>query len=169
MNSRSGSPMQQKKSSQRCREHGVRKLTDSLPSAGKNTRLRRAGQYTGSEREASLLGKKPDIFRVEGINEKIFLRHVIRFSEETKNAMIFCVNSVNVIKAKRAEGMTAGHAFAPYSAVIDDENGIPGMAGKTLITAFDDRKIADHRKRKIKAGGVYKIRAKFSKGDSILT
>ena len=107
-----------------------------------------------------------DVSDDEGIYKRCYERLMNRFDTSTKDVLIYCVNDVDVSKAKRAAGLPIGYAYADYSAIIDEDGGSPKMVGRSMTIPFDGRNLAENKKLRFKAGKIYKVRVYTYKNSS---
>lgn len=112
-----------------------------------------------------ILENNVDVASDAGIYDKVYNRYMNRFVSEKKEILIYCSNDVNVSKVKRADGMAIGYAYLDYSAVIDDETGIPKMVGRCMAIPVDNKRFADNKSLRFTAGMNYKVRVNVHKGN----
>ncbi len=110
-----------------------------------------------------VLESNVDVALSSAVYDRAYERYMNRFTGETKEVLIYCVNDVNAGKVKRAEGMAIGYAYLDYSAIIDDEPGIPKMVGSCMAIPVDDKKFSGNKLLRFKAGHIYRVRVNIPK------
>ena len=98
-----------------------------------------------------------DVSSDEGVYNSCYERLMNKFDASTKEVLIYCAKDLNVSKENRVSGFPIGYAYVDFSAIIDEEGGSPEMVGRCMTIPFDDRKFADNKKLKFKAGNIYKL------------
>lgn len=114
-----------------------------------------------------VIAKSIDLSADEDIYDEAYSKFQKLLSDEKKDVVIYCVNNADVSKSKRAGGMAIGYAYVDYSAIIDEEGGSPKMVGRLITIPYDDKKFADNKKLKFKAGSIYKLRVIPYKNSSV--
>lgn len=114
-----------------------------------------------------IIAKSIDISNDENLYEESYKRFQKLLTGEKKDVLIYCANNTDVSKAKRAGGMAIGYAYVDYSAIIDEDGQAPKMVGRLITIPFDDKKYAENKKLKFKAGTIYRVRVYTYKTSSI--
>lgn len=114
-----------------------------------------------------VVAKSIDLSADEGIYNEAYSKFSNLLSDEKKDVLIYCANNADVSKAKRAGGMAIGYAYVDYSAIIDEEGGSPKMVGRLITIPYDDKKFAENKRLKFKAGSIYKLRVIPYKNSSV--